>query len=201
MKQNTNKIITAVLAVALLLAVAVLIYVYLPRSQENQTPGPTPGQTNNTILTVIYGGYTRNYTLQDIEAFPSFTGSGGYIKTKTLPSVSTTGPFNYTGVNVSYLVDQIPNLPSPHSIRVTSSDNYSVLYNWSQIQGDVPIYNGTGNITGSSGMTMLLAYKEQGNLINDTNGGPLRVVYVDNEGFTPSGLWAKLVRTITVITE
>ena len=197
MKQNTNKIITAVLAVALLLAMAVIIYVYLPRSQENQTPEPS----NNTILTVTYGDYTRNYTLQDLEVLPSFTGSGGFIKTKILPSVNTTGPFTYTGVNVSYLVDQIPNLPSHHSIRVTSTDNYRMNYTWSQIQGNVSIYNETGNITGSSGMTMLLAYKEQGNLISDTSVGPLRIAFVDDGGFTPSGLWAKLVRTITVITE
>jgi hypothetical protein len=197
MTQNTNKILKGVLAIALILAMAVLIYVYLPRSQENQTPE----QTEHPILTVIYSGHSMNYTLKDLEALESFSGNGGYIKNTLLPTVSTSGPFTYTGVNITLLLDQVPNLPSPYSIRVTSIDNYSIPYNWSQIQGNVPIYNKTGNITGSSGVTMLLAYKEQGNYINDTSVGPLRIVYVDDGAFTPSELWTKMVRTITIIVE
>jgi hypothetical protein len=197
MKQNINKILTAILACALILAIAVLIYVNLPRSEQKQTPSPTEA----TILTIMYNGASWNYSLPDIEALPSFTGSGGYIKTKVLPEVSITGPYTYTGVNMTYLLSQIPNLPNEYSIQVIPIDFYNKTYNKSQIQGTVTVYNNNGNITGSQGVTMIIAYKESGELINDTKVGPLRIAYVDDGAFTSSEFWAKTVRTIKVISE
>jgi len=198
MKQNTNKILTAVLAVALLLAMAVLIYVYIPRSQENQTPPPTEA----TILTITYNGASWNYSLHDLEALPSYSGSGGYIKKSALPQIITVGPFNYTGVNITYLLSQIPNLPNEYSIQVIPTDNYNPgTFNKSKVQGGITVYNITGNITGSQGVTMLLAYKDSGEYMNETQGGPIRIVYVDDGAFTLSDIWVKMVRTIRVISE
>jgi hypothetical protein len=197
MATKTNKIIATVLIVALIVALGVYIFVNLPK--PNTPNGGTTIPPETSILTISYNGTHWNYTLAELEALPSMTGSGSFIKVKTLPTVNINGPFNFTGVNINVLLAQIPTLPSNYSITATGSDNYSVTYTYNQIQGNVDVYNQTGNITGSGGVTMLLAYKQDGQDITDPAVGPLRIVFVDHGTITPSNLWAKLVVSLEII--
>jgi hypothetical protein len=110
------------------------------------------------------------------------------------------GPYEYTGVNMTLLLDQFTSLPQNYSIVVKSSDNKTTEYNYSQIHGDVAIYNeSSGNISGTGGVTMFLAYKEAGEYITDPTVGPLRIVFVDDELVTASTRWTKMVISIEIV--
>ena len=198
-KENkTNRMITAALAVVIIVAAITILYVTLPQS-EHKTTDDNQNNESATLLTVIYEDEQTNYTLEELKALESYTGSGRYIKEGAFPEIIIKGPYNHTGVTIMVILDQISNLSQNYSITVTASDDWTADYNLSQIQGNVDIYNESGNITGIGGVTTLLAYKEDGNYINESMGGPLRIVYVDDGKITLSGLWTKKVVTIEVV--
>jgi hypothetical protein len=197
MVTKTNKIVAAVLVIALIVALGVFIFVNLPKQTSPNGGTTIPPETS--ILTVSYNGTRWNYTLAELEALPVMTGSGSYIKVKLLPTVNITGPFNFTGVDIKILLDRIPNLPSNYNVISTSSDNYSFNYTFAQVYGNVEVYDTSGIITGPGGVTMLLAYKQEGQNITDPTVGPLRIVFVDHGAITPSSLWSKSVVSLEII--
>jgi hypothetical protein len=128
-----------------------------------------------------------------------FEGSGSYIKLGWLPDVVIDGPFNYSGVEITKLLEKIEDLPDQYNITVTAIDGRESNYSYDEIMGNVDIYNNSGNITSSSGVTMILAYKHDGEYIKDPDEGPLRIAFVDDGLITSSKLWTKLVETIEII--
>ncbi len=107
-KNNTNKILTIVLAVIICVSAIVLLYVNLPKNEtkDNNTNGSTDNnQTEEpvTVLTVIYGDEKINYTMNEIKAMTSYTGEGAKINKK----LTITGPYNYTGVKISTFLSEL----------------------------------------------------------------------------------------------
>ncbi|HIE30910.1 MAG TPA: hypothetical protein EYP67_00805 [Methanosarcinales archaeon] len=68
-------------------------------------------------LTLI-GNETRGYTLDEIKAMPSYTACGGFKKS----TGTIIGPFNYTGVNITYLADLVGGITPSNSMKITASD-------------------------------------------------------------------------------
>jgi len=203
-KENRNEtIITIILAIVISLAAITVMYVSLPNSsdthKENNTNGELPAE--ETILTLIHDDQTLNYTLSDLEGMEAYSGSGSYIKSKLLKqgTVLIQGSFNFTGIKVSTLLNGINDLPSDYNITVTSSDGWTNEFTKDQVNGIVNVYNETGNVTGTSGATMILAYKEDGEYITDEEIGPLRIAFVGEGVVTLSSDWAKMVVSIEVI--
>jgi hypothetical protein len=172
--------------------------------ENNQTPNEQE-EEQSVLLTVIFGAYQANYTLDGIEALESYTGTGAYIKTKLLPdSVVTDDLHEYTGVLMTTLLEQIPSLPENYNISVVSSDGWITNYTLNEIFGYVDVYNETGNITTTETTVMILAYKEDGSYYSEIDPenetGPLRIAFVGASPiYTPSGLWSKMVVSIEVI--
>jgi len=196
-EKNNYKTIGLVLAVIILIAIFTIIYVNLPKETDEKEK-PTNGETE-TILSFKFGDETTNYTLEDLEALEEFTGSGTYIKTGWLPDVVLDGPTNFTGIRINTLLNQIDNLPNNYSIVVYASDDWTTEYNKSVIDGQVGIYNESGNITQTGGVTMLFAYKEEGEYMTDPEEGPIRIAFVDDGKITASNLWAKMIVSIELI--
>jgi hypothetical protein len=172
MTKKTNSILAAVIVIALVLSVIVLVYVNLPQQQETNE-NELPPETETPLLTITFNGSATNYTLEELEAFESYTGNGSYYKVGRLPDIVVEGPFIYTGVNLTLLLEGQPNLPENYSIIATSSDNYTTEYNYSQIHGILTKYNESDNITSTTG--------------------------IDDGSSTPSNLWAKMVISIEII--
>jgi hypothetical protein len=198
MTKKTNSILAAVIVIALVLSVIVLVYVNLPKHKETNE-NELPPEIETPLLIITFNGSETNYTLKDLETFDSYTGSGSYYKVGRLPEIIIEGPYEYTGVNLTLLLEDLPNLPENYSITVTSSDNYTTEYNFSEIHGTLTKYNESDNITSTSGVTLLLAYKEAGEYISDPEVGPLRIAYIDDGSITPSNLWAKMVVLIEIV--
>jgi hypothetical protein len=196
MATKKNTIMALALIFTFVFALGVFLAMNLPKET---TPNEETTPPTTSVITVLYNGTQWNYTLAALQELPVTSGSGSYIKLKLLPTVSISGPFNFTGVDVAVLLNRIPNLPSNYSVLSTSNDNYSMTYTYDEIQGNVDVYDLSGNVTGTSGVTMLLAYQQDGQYITDPTVGPLRIVFVDHGAVTSSSLWSKSVVTLEIV--
>ena len=198
-KNNSNKILTIVLAVIICISAVIILYVNLPKDDIND--GETIDDTVDdeteepvTILTVIYGDEQINYTMDEIKAMTPYTGEGAKINKK----LTITGPYSYTGVKISILLSEFENLPSNYSINIISSDGYSQQYTYEQSQGNIEKLNETRASIGDANLTMIVAYMQEGEEITDPEDGPLMIAFVDGY-YTDSGLWARMISTIEIM--
>jgi hypothetical protein len=201
MTTKTNKILTAVVAIAIIVSVAILVYVNLPKQTETVSEDNTPHNTIPQVLTLIYDDEEKNFTLAELERLEPYTANGGY----RTESGFIKGMGNYTGVNITTLIKTIDSVPLQYIIQVISEDG-NLSYNYSTILGDVFLYdpdNGSNpNPIGKGNMTMVLAYQYEGNWLNETNDGKLKIVFLDDKGsITKGSLWWKKVTSIRIITE
>jgi len=171
--------------------------------ENNET---TNGQEEEptVLLTVIFGDYQANYTLEDIETLDSYSGTGGYIKTKLLPdSVVISDIYEYTGVRITTLLEEITNLPDNYNVSVISDDGWTATYTLNETLGYVDVYNETGEILSNETAVMILAYKEDGSYYSEIDPeneiGPLRIAFVGDNVIQSSSLWSKMVVSIEII--
>jgi len=191
---RTNKIITIGLAIVICIAIAVFIFVNIPQEEQKEQESKLKGYVN-----IIFGEQIYNYTINDLIKLDSFTGTGSYIKTGWLPEIVIDGPFNYTGVEITSLLNNFENLPETYNITIKASDGKDTNYSYNEIMGNVEVYNDSGNVTRVGGVSMILAYMQDGEYITDPEEGPLRIAFLDTNSITSSKLWTKLVISIEVI--
>ena len=191
--KSVNKTISVGLIIVIFFAIAVIVYVNLPEQEKEENETELNGYVN-----IIYEDQTYNFTLNDLIKMDSKEGSGSYIKLGWLPDIVIEGPFNYSGIEISTLLDKIENLPDTYNISIKASDGRNSTYSFNELMGNVDIYNNSGNITGNSGVTMILAYKQDGEYIIDPDEGPLRIAFIDDGSITSSKLWTKIVVAIEV---
>ncbi len=204
MTQNQNVIITIALGIVIIGAVGVLAYTsfFPPDNSGNEET-----DTNDIILTVFYQEMNYNYTLSDLETLPSSSGTGRYIKTKLLPDQVVLGDsYQYTGIPIPTLLDDIGIDDESYYVNITASDGWTNTFTKNETQGFVDIYNESGNVTRQGTVTMILAYKENGQYYTEIDPneeiGPLRVAFVsEHTPITSSNLWVKMVTEIDVITD
>jgi hypothetical protein len=202
MTTKINRIISAVVAIAIIVSVVVLVYVNLPKqkgspSENNNTPPNTPPPA----FTLIYDDEQINYTIADFAQLETYTARGGY----RTQSGFIKGVGNYTGVNITTLVNTLRQAPLQYSIKVFS-DEGNTSYNYSTILGNVDLYNPDNasdpNPIGKGNVTMVLVYQYEGKLLNESTDGKLKIVFLDEKGsITRGSLWWKKVTSIQVITE
>jgi hypothetical protein len=137
MSSKTNKIIGAVVAIAIILSIAVLVYVNLPKQTETTEDNNDDHKTIPPALTLIYDDEQRNLTFGEIERLESYTAKGGYRTQKGVIK----GLGNYTGVNITTLVNMFQPAPYKYNLQVLSEDGLIENYTYSNIKGKVDIYN------------------------------------------------------------
>jgi hypothetical protein len=191
--ESKNKIITVGLVIVIFFAIAVLVYVNLPEQENEDQETELRGYVN-----VIYDDQSYNFSLNDLIKMDLVEGTGNYIKLGWLPEIVIDGPFNYSGVDMTTILGKIEDLPDQYNITVTASDGKESIYSYEEIIGNVDIYNNTGNITGNGGVKMILAFKHDGEYIEDPEEGPIRIAFVDDGSITSSRLWTKLVVSIEI---
>ena len=198
-------LITIVLVLVIVCAVGVLVYTNLPPNNTTPTPSGGTNETRIPILTIRYNTEEKNYTFAEIQAFTVYTGKGGYHKNFAGPgSIQQVG--NYTGVAITTLINQLDSIPQNYSINVTSSDGRYMVYNHSVLLGNLAIYDPLDELNadpiGAGNFTMVLAYTFEGEYLNETKDGKLKIAFLNDEGsITASSLWSKFVVSIDVIAE
>ncbi len=202
MSTNINKIIGAIIAIAIIISIIVLLYVNLPKQTDSNSEDNIPPESNPPIFTLIYDDEQINYTMALLERLEPYTAKGGY----RTQSGFIKGLGNYTGVNITTLVDNFQEIPAQYSLQVTDEDGEKMKYNYTTISGQVDIYNPENtsdpNPIGTGNMTMVLAYQFEGGWLNESNDGKLKIVFLDEQGsITKASLWWKKVVSIRIITE
>ena len=193
-KKESNKILTYILSLIILIAVAVLIYTNLPESKNDDNTITTDSdiQKNIIILNVSVNSQIKSYTLEDLENMDSYTGVGGKISKKQ----TTTGPFSVTGVKLSTILSEFE-LPLNYNITAIAKDGYEQPYTYEESIGNVTLYNDTRVEKGFGGVTQIIAYKINGEYITDPEDGPLQMVFVDDY-YTESNYWARMLENIEI---
>lgn len=189
-----NKYISLVLAIVVIVAVGVYTYTHFVEKEPTQSDDDhTPvGDSDESLLSVRVGSIIVNYTLDELKSIGTVTGKGAYVNKVG----QVTGPYNYTGVSIPVLINIFEGFPDNYTLQAVASDNYSVEYSYDEVNGNVTVYNETGSEIGTSSMTMIIAYMENGQELDEESGGPLRIVFINDEGsITWSGSWLRsLVR-------
>jgi hypothetical protein len=193
-----NKYISVTLVVVIIVSVGIYAYTNFinkePTTSETNPPPST--QPEKTLLTITVGSQSYNYTLNNLTALSNITGQGSYINKVG----KIIGPNNYTGVSISVLLNSIPTLPENYTFHAIASDGYSRNYSIDEVNGHVFVYNETGEEIGTENLTMIIAYKENGVMLNETAKGPLRIAFIGIQpAITNSGMWFGLLTTIELI--
>ncbi|MCK4566866.1 MAG: hypothetical protein KAU48_06100, partial [Candidatus Thorarchaeota archaeon] len=140
--------------------------------------------------------YNSTYSVSEtfLRTLSNVTGEGGYKK----KSGDIIGPFNFTGVAFSILLEQFATVPEDYVVIVRSSDGYTSEYTKAVVEGDMNGYTPTRDPLDSINSTMILAYEQDGCPIVD--GGPLKIAFLNEDGNLTDGFrWAKDVVSITIL--
>jgi len=185
-----NKYMAIALVIVIIFAIGVLAYTNLVEKESENSDNDQPflEEFEEKILSISVDSSSYNYSLNELITFDSVSGRGGYINRID----KITGPNNYTGVSILVLLNSIEEIPEIHTINAIASDGYALNYSINELNGHVSVFNKTGNETGKGDLTMIIAFKENGKLLNETTYGPLRIVFIDDKGsITNSSLWLR----------
>ena len=195
-KNNTNKILTIVLAFIICVSAIIVLYVNLPKDEKTEE--------SVIVLTIIYTDKQIEYTIEELEAMDTITGYGGYRTSR--PVIKGQGI--YTGVSVSKLVELTAGSITNYSLIVTSNEEGVIenkTFNYSSIQGNINIYNSTNasdeTPIATGGLTMIVCYEKDGEYLNESDDGKIKIAFVnkDEEKISASDLWWKFVEGIEII--
>jgi hypothetical protein len=132
-----------------------------------------------------------------IAALASYTGRAGFKSSGGL--IAAVG--DYTGVPVLTLLNLVGGITSTQTLTVTASDGYSMVYSYSQVNGqDFTTYD---PVTGSEKaptqpMTLCVNYFVNGTAL-PSEEGPLRIGVVGPEGLLTEGhFWTKMTSKLEV---
>ncbi len=144
------------------------------------------------VLTLKRGSTYVNYTMSQVLAMSAITEPGGLMKS----TGTINGPYQYTGVSVSALVETLF-VGLNFSLEVKSSDGYTMTFSSSQvISGTFEHYSMAGENLGPGNFTMILAYLQDGVPLVDMN---FKIAIVDPSApITDGHFWAKYVNMLEI---
>jgi len=175
---------------------------YYSNADANATTDPNPAAagpqwvSNVVRIEILEDLYNSTFSLSEtlLRSLDPITGEGGYKK----KSGDIIGPFNFTGVAISTLLEEYVTLPENYILIARSSDGYSSEYTKSIVEGTVNGYDSTGSPLNAINSTMIIAYEQDGSSITD--GGPLRLVFLNEDGNLTDGFrWVSDVVSITIL--
>jgi DMSO/TMAO reductase YedYZ molybdopterin-dependent catalytic subunit len=152
-----------------------------------------------TALTVVGPSGTRTFTVADLQSMEAVTGQGGFT---CPPTPGVTGPDEYTGVELSALLDEVGGLTDESIVSVAATDDYVMTYTADQIRNGT--YVTYDPATGAEKQVdeqpkTIVAYAKAGSHLGDDEG-PLRLAFLTSqptqvvEGF----LWVKWATRISM---
>jgi DMSO/TMAO reductase YedYZ molybdopterin-dependent catalytic subunit len=175
---------------------------YYSNADANASTEPNPAAagpqwvSNVVRIEILENLYNSTFSVSEslLRTFESVTGEGGYKK----KAGDIIGPFNFTGVALSTLLQEFVALPEDYILIAHSSDGYTSEYTKAVVEGIVNGYTPTGDPLDEINSTMVLAYEQDGAPIID--GGPLKIVFLNEDGNLTDGFrWAKEVVSITIL--
>jgi hypothetical protein len=192
--RRVNPKIGAVLLVGLLLvALSVLLGV---RSCE-KSPADSPIDANWKLTLAGIDGQLKLLSLKEIQAFPSYTGRGGFFTTVGVIN----GPFEAKGVPLTDLCQLVGGIKPEDGLMITASDGYSTVFDFDQVNGNFVTYDlKTLKEIPRGEVKVVLMYRQDGKALSQNDGRPLRVAIVGPDNvLTEGNNWVRWVNKIEVL--
>ena len=151
-------------------------------SSTASSTSPLPSPSGKVVLTLVGEKGEKRFTMNQLEALPSYTGWGG-IKSST---GTITLPSKFTGVRLSYLTDLVGGISKSTGVTIVGSDGYGMTFSYDQImrQGFTAYDPATGaEVTPAKDLTVKLMGADE---------GPLRLIVAEptSGGQVVDGHWS-----------
>jgi hypothetical protein len=132
-----------------------------------------------------------------IIAMPQCKGRGGFFTTVGVIN----GPYEMQGVLVKDLCARVGGIEPSNAVLISATDGYSAVFDYEQLRGDFPTYDPkTMQEVPHGELKLILAYKQDGKLLSQDEGRPLRLAIVGKDSLLTEGLhWIKWVNRIEIL--
>ena len=189
MKEERNIPILFTLAIAL-----VCIGVSIAATGCLQPSRVVEGRIDWNLTLVGAGECVVSY--DEIRAMPSYEGHSGFFTTVGIVN----GPFKCRGVPLKELCDLVGGINDSATIWVSAPDGYLMVFTYDQVNGDFVTYDpATMMEVPHKSMTVILMYEQDGTLLSEATGGPLRIAIVsEDELLTEGHYWVQWVDRIEI---
>ena len=158
-------------------------------------PFGAPEEKINWNLTLI-GTAEKVVTFDELKAMPSYEGYGGFFSTVGMIN----GPFKCKGVPVEDLCALVGGINGSDTLWVSAPDGYMMVFTYDQVKGDFVTYEpATLKEVPHSPLKVILAYEQDGALLSEDDGRPLRLAIVSEDKLLTEGhYWIKWVDKIAI---
>jgi len=160
---------------------------------------PPPTTTTNpaaiTVLTVVNGNTSQNYTLAQLQALEA---TPGYGTTKS--GTVITGPNNYVGVKFTTLLKAAGGMTSSEALTITAQNGTTEDLSYAQVyQGTVNTYTLTGSSAAAGQQPLFMViYSMNGDPL-DAKTGPVETgIMTEDDRASDAALWLPMTTQITV---
>lgn len=146
-------------------------------------------------LTLI-GDTEMILSYNEVIAMSSYEGSGGFFTT-----VGTiNGPFDCKGIPIEELCGLVGGINTSNTIWVSAPDGYLMVFTLDHIKGDFITYDpATMREVPHDELKVLLMYEQDGIILNDEMGGPLRLAIAGSDALLTEGhYWVQSVERIEI---
>ena len=146
-------------------------------------------------LTLV-GKEEKVLTFDEIQKMPSHEGYGGFFTTVGIKN----GPYKCEGVAIKDLCDIVGGIGPSDTLWVSAPDGYMMVFDYDQVMGDFTTFEPMDlREVPHKKLTMLLVYEQDGELLGDHDGKPLRLAIVSEEKLMTEGsYWVKWVDRIEI---
>ena len=186
MKKGSKAPVLFVLAIAIVCIGAVALHVNSSGIESEQI---------DWDLTLI-GDTEMILSYDEIITMSSYEGQGGFFTT-----VGTiNGPFDCKGIPIEDLCGLVGGINTSNTIWVSAPDGYLMVFTLDHIKGDFITYDpATMKEVQHEELKILLMYEQDGIMLNDEMGGPLRLAIAGSDALLTEGhYWVQSVERIEI---
>ncbi|OEF95912.1 hypothetical protein BHF68_11010 [Desulfuribacillus alkaliarsenatis] len=143
---------------------------------------------------IVYIDRNGNEHLVDLTKLPITEGAGGFKKS----GGSIVGPVGFQGPLLQSLVDTLGGYTSDDALQITATDRYMMTLNAQQSQGNIAVYDHSGELVSSNGPTdVMIAFATDA---EELKPGMPRIVFTGPESPLTNGhFWVRNIAEIKVV--
>ena len=157
-----------------------------------------PEPVNWELTLVGKNGEQKVLSYEEIRSLPYQEAQGGFFTTVGVVN----GPYEVKGVLLQDLCGLVGGVTADDLVSISANDGYSMVFDYDQLNGDIPTYDPVNlHEVSHEKLMVLLIYEQDGKSLSDSDGRPLRLAVVGSERLLTEGHnWVKWVNKIEVTT-
>jgi len=186
MKEDGTVPVLPVLAIAIVCISVIIMYIHSSGISEE------PIEWDLSLT----GDKEMILSFDTIMTMSSYEGEGGFFTTVGIVN----GPFQCKGVPLEELCDLVGGMDTAKTLWVSAPDGYLMVFTFDEFMGDFITYDpATMKEVPHKGLKMILMYEQDGIMLNNKTGGPLRLAVVGSDALLTEGhYWVQSVDKIEI---